>query len=254
MRKACLVFLLLSLFFPLVYKHTTQGFRLGKLYRPAKHLQSQGEKIDPLVRKYLSQPFSYLGKGMQCFVFEGEDKEVVLKLFRVRSRKNKNSLSRLIKASKLAFSLAKEETGLLYVHTEATSYALPSVLLNKRWGLSYSIPLDDYSFVLQKKVKSLEEAFLEASKDGSLGALLDSYLALIQKRAAKGICNTDAHVTQNFGFLSGKAIEIDFGNYLYAPEKKDEEVNRFTKRMRKFLQKQAPNYVAEYDQKTLYGK
>ena len=42
---------------------------------------------------------------------------------------------------------------------------------------------------------------------------------------------------------------MDFGNYLYAPDKQEGEFNRCVRRMRRFVQKHAPEFIAEYDER-----
>lgn len=240
---------LLSL--PFLYVEMTQGFRINKLYL-APFLQAEleaNQKTEPVL-PLLCQPFRYLGKGMQFFVFESQDKQVVIKLFK-RPKKNHSPerIQKTFSACQLAFTLAPKETGLLYIHLCHSSDQLPALTLKNRLGISYSIPLDSYSFVIQKKAEPFYSALLQAFRNGSAASLIDSYLALIASRSSKGICNTDFLLKNNFGFLGDQAIEMDFGNYIYAPENKEKELHLFTGRMRRFIKKHAPEYLTQYDDK-----
>lgn len=244
------VFAILFLGFPFLYKEMTEGFRLSKLCRLSKisQMASQGAMSSEL-RGLLRQPFYYLSRGMQTFVFESQDGEIVIKFFKLRRKAKKERLVKTFEACELAFNLAKEETGLLYIHLHRTGEKLPKVFLKNRLGLPFSLHLDKYAFVIQRKAKPLRQMLPNVLQSDSSGALIDAYLSLIYKRSQKGICNTDVHVQSNFGWLEGNAIEIDFGNYKYDPERKEIEFRRFAGRMRALLQKVAPEKLAEYDQK-----
>lgn len=234
--------------FPFCYKQATQGFRLGKLYRPKNTGESPVYSNED-ISKIFDRPFFYLSHGMQAFVFEREDGEVVIKLFRIRSKNHQNSLAKTFAACELAFRFAKEETGLLYLHLHPTKQELPRLVLKNRLGISLKLPLDDYCFVVQKKTDPFEQTLLKALQEKKADPLIDSFLKLIYERASKGICNTDIHIKHNFGFLDGKAVEIDFGNYLYAPDKKEREYWQFAGHLRNFIKKHAPEYLFSYDRK-----
>lgn len=248
MRKIFFFFFFaaMQLSLPTLYKELTHGFRLSKLYIAP----GQPATVSVDYKELFDQPFHYLGKGMQFFVFESEDKKIVIKLFK---KPPKNScidrIEKTFEACRLAFSLAREETGLLFIHLSKTSNELPILQMKNRLGLSFSLPLDSYSFVIQKKAEPFFDTLLQALQKNEAGPLIDSYLALIASRASKGICNTDLLLKNNFGFLGSEALEIDFGNYLYAPEQKSQEFRLFANRLRRFLKKNAPDYLPIYDQK-----
>ena len=68
-----------------VATYFADGFALSKIQSDLKpdprwKQGSSTEEIQPI----LSQPFSYLGKGSQCYVFESQDGNYVLKFFRHR--------------------------------------------------------------------------------------------------------------------------------------------------------------------------
>ncbi len=236
---------------PFIYTEMTQGFRLNKLYVAPPLQNEKDAQLDPkLVLPLFHQPFYYVGKGLQFFVFESQDGQVVIKLFK-KPKKNHSPhrMEKTLAACRLAFDLAPEETGLLFMHLHPSSDQLPILSIKNRLGIHYSLPLDLYSFVIQKKAKPFGFALQQAIQNGTVDSLIDSYLHLIASRSSKGISNTDVLLKNNFGFLGSQAIEMDFGNYIYAPENQKIEFRLFADRMRRFLKKRAPQYLAQYDDK-----
>lgn len=241
------LFIICCLSLPFFYKEITHGFRANKLYLARKGGELQNnEGIAPL----LNQPFYYLGCGLQCFVFESHDGEIVLKLFKIAKRKFlQERTEKTFQACQLAFERAQEETGLLYIHLDSTDGQGLFVYLKNCLGIPRFFSLDRYAFVIQKKAQPFKETLLRNLEQNTADPLIDSYLALIHQRSFKGICNTDVAILKNFGFLGEGALEIDFGNYISSPEEKTKEFQRFAHRMRRFLKKHAPHYLSKYDEK-----
>jgi hypothetical protein len=276
------VFLILfsaaCLYLPLGMKRATCGFRLQKI-ECSMPFSSDWEAAPPTpavqlqLQRILDQPFSYLDKGMQSYVFKSEDDLYVIKFFRfdesfnpirrfIRTQVRKRALhphalkriSHLFAACKLAYTLAPEETEVLYLHLNCTKDKLPSLLLKGPLGRSFSLPLDSYRFVIQKKALPLEKTLLLAKQTAQMEPYLDALLSLLSQRSSKGIINCDRNLFRNFGFIGQKAIEIDFGNYRYssdvrAPDLRTKEIRRFTASLRVWLESYAPEWVAYLDEK-----
>lgn len=205
-------FLSVLAFLPFSYKTATAGFRLGKLL-PASY--PHAPQFDPAYRKALEQPYTYLARGCQAYVFLSEDKKHVLKLFRRRKSVEKEHL--FCKAATLAYTKAKHETALEAIHL-SPGENLPTVVLRGRLGRSFSLPLDAVAFALQKKVEPL--------KNG------EDLRGFLKKRLEKGILNLDRNPDRNWGILDGEIIEIDFGSYIEEPgmteAKVEEELARWS--------------------------
>ena len=151
----------LCLALPVCVKRLTHGFRIDKIkFELPFHAEWE---ISPLSPKSLdellaifSQPFYYLDRGAQSYVFQSEDERYVIKFFRmdrprnpvrqwVREKIKKRSSSprnfekvdKLFSACKLAYTMAQEETELLYLHLNRTESLLPSLKLRSslRQGL-----------------------------------------------------------------------------------------------------------------------
>lgn len=269
----CLIaFLFLSL--PAVMKHFTCGFHLAKM-RLNVPFRSDWE-IEPLTGaehekliQILSQPFSYLDRGAQCYVFESRDGQTVIKLFRYDAPQNPirrfwrahfrrpkkktppaDKIEHLFTACLLAYTRAKEETALLYLHLNLTSTQLPFLAVRGPLGQLFRLPLDRYRFAIQRKARLFCDEFSRDPKTAP--QKIDAFLSFLQNRAAKEIVNTDSNLQRNFGFLDGKVVEIDFGNYMKYPpdpllQKKERE--RYTRRLRRWLHRHHPEWVAYLDQK-----
>ena len=207
----------------------------------------------------LSQPFYYLDRGAQCYVFASLDGNYVLKMFRYdRSlvKKTKGSLQEkidhLFAACVLAQSYAQEETGLLFLHLNCSQNAWPVLQAKGPLGQSLRIPLDRYRFAIQTRVKPFQDSLLGAYEKGDeimMRKQIDSFVNLIKSRSDKGIFNSDPSLNRNFGFLEGRAFELDFGNYSLGGASQEWEFSYYTHRLRSWLAENAPEWVAYLDKK-----
>jgi len=232
-------------------------------------------EIEPLsleeekkISAILERPLTYLSKGNQSYVFESEGGEYVVKFFRYRftrfkvihfcqtvlyshilHKKTKDSfdvkINKTCKAARLAFVEAQKFTQVVFCHLNLTQKTLPIVKITIPKG-TYSIPLDRYRFVVQKKVTPFVRAMQEARKEPSkMKVMINSFLALIEERSRLGISNTDPNLGPNFGFLEDQAVEMDFGNYRKISDQhiSQRELEGFKSRLRHWLEKNAPEYV-----------
>lgn len=262
----------LCLCLPVSLKRLTQGFHIQKMKLEAQ-FNSEWETDSlsggdwDLLMRILDQPFYYLDRGAQSYVFVSKDGDYVIKLFRfdqgrnpirkIFRKKNKKQAEktfRLFSACRLAYTEARSETELLYLHLNPTENHLPTVALRGPLGRSFSIPLDSYRFALQKKAEPFEKALLKALSLGNLERHIDSLTDLLLERTGKKIANSDGNLFRNFGFIGSRAVEIDFGNYAYSEElisplAQKKEISRFTLSLRSWLKEHAPESVAYLDRK-----
>lgn len=214
------------------------GFSIGRTYFPLFE-KVEGELPDPEVREALQQPFSYLGRGHQCYAFESRDGRYVLKLLRydrylvpfwlracafpflnayrekVQYDKQKR-LHFMLGSFQIAFEELREETALLYLHLNQTRFFQNPVEVTDRVGRSYAIDLDQTAFVLQRKKPLMMPAFWSALQRGNreeAKAILNAFLAIVATRAEKGIFNKDPSFLRNFAFEAGRGIQIDIGSF-----------------------------------------
>jgi hypothetical protein len=266
-------FVSLLLCLPAGMKTLTHGFRLAKMEFDVPSSLRFEEKPTEEVLSILSQPFHYLDRGAQCYVFSSKDDKYVIKLFRAdpptlnpfrlfwrkRSLKKKMSfetkIGRLFSACRIAAHELPDQTAVIYTHLNLTEGTLPTLKVTDPIGRRYNLPLDKYRFAVQKKAEPFRKTLKSARSDPiKMKQCLDSFYELLFSRAEKGIGNSDPTLSRNFGFLGGKAIEIDFGSYypdpkLSSPEGRSFEMNRYLSRLNRWLKKNAPEWAGYLDQK-----
>jgi len=189
------------------------------------------------------QPLYWLGRGMQVYVFETQDKKYVVKFFqlgRIRERDKKGFLKKLVSketeskrkerldhreeifsSSKMCYENLREETGFVYVHLNRTDDILKGLKLIDFNGQSHRIRGDDASFVVQKKASyviptltSLMDRHQVVKAKKRIDQIFDLLLALAKKGYVDG---DDALIrNNNMGFTEGRAIYLDTGHIFKA--------------------------------------
>ena len=260
----------------------TAGFALGKIQsemKPEKRWElaplSDDEKS--FVKTILSQRFSYLGKGAQCYVFASEDGSAVIKFFRISHleipfwfqkmplpsglegwRREKIALKESKKEKdftsyKLAFENLRDETGLLYVHLNKSDDLRQKITLIDKIGIAHELDLDNLQFILQKRATPFYAAISEMITHHEIekmkGALAE-LIRLFSKRRALGLFDKDPDLKTNFGLIAGHPVQFDIGRFKKEEmRKKDEplheELIRITDTFKKWLEKREPS-LAEY--------
>ncbi len=208
----------------------------------------------------VSQPFTYLNRGAQSYVFTSKDGKCVIKFFRhhnsfssTQKHKDlsKQKMQRLFSASILAYEKAQKETGVLFLHHNPTKDNLPYLHVKGPVGQKFSLDLNSYRFIIQKKVDPFQESLLKAyhsSDKLQMARHIDSFITLLHSRVLKGIQNTDPSLIRNFGFFNEEAFEIDFGNYIEHAGPSNQDFIIFSKKFRKWLRKNAPEWVSYFDE------
>ncbi len=221
----------------LYYPSNVKGFSVHMIrsqdaYRPdwEVHALSALERTEVLAA--LSQPYHYLACGNQAFAFESEDGQYVLKFLKqklfktlrfwdAKERwKKRNKQERDFASYRIAFDQLQEETGLVWVHLNPTDW-LPSLLMvTDDRHATHQINLNEVHFILQRKAELVYPALDALMSQGRLEeakAALISLQNLLIARAGKGITDGDPDLDKNFGFLHGKAIQIDIGRFADRP-------------------------------------
>lgn len=229
-------FLLASLFLFWIfniYRNSDDAFSLHAISTHRKyrsdwetHSLTPQEKAD--LKKALAQKYHYLACGQQAFAFLSEDGNYVLKFLKQKLFKTprfwdkkkrwekQNKLERDFASYRLAFDALQQETGLVFVHLNP-SLDLPSELVvvddHKK---THHLNPNNISFILQKRAElvypTIDRLMAEGAVDEARQAL-DSILALFASRVRKGIADSDPDLDKNFGFIEGRAIQIDVGRF-----------------------------------------
>lgn len=244
------IFTTAMLLLPALAKHITDGFKISSTKIDFPFHAEWEMPFDSSISAILNQPFHYIGKGSQCYVFESRDQKHVIKFFRFRDRASKLNAIAPFNAAHIAYTQLKEETGIVFVHLNHTAGLFPTICCKDPVGRSHSFKLDQCRFVIQKKAIPFRVALQEAINDPILmQKRIDQFLDLLNARTSKGIFNADPSLFRNFGFLETRAVEIDFGNFKpLLPHSPEQEKRRYINKFRHWLQQEAPEWVAYLDQ------
>lgn len=236
----------------------TDGFAHYKIlselpFNPAWEVSHSAQFETCELSTILDQPFRYLAKGAQSYVFASEDGHYVIKFFRIyhlqpplwlktlslpptlqpyklgKMIRKRSDLNKDFESYKIAFEEMQEETGLLYLHLNKTSHLKKTLRIYDKIGVAYDLDIDKMEFLLQKKAKLVYPAIdalvksegLEAAKE-AVGALVE----LLLMRCEKGIFDKDPDLNTNFGFLGKRPIQIDIGRFCKNIGRKQTEVYR----------------------------
>lgn len=256
--------------------HKTEGFRLSKIQNNTfdsladLHFSNEGEARAQAI---LTQPFTYLARGKQSFVFLSQDGKTVLKLLnnhyqsQIRTysllpkmawkEENLSYFQRKLKETcqsyLLSFSQMKEETGVFFLHLKKSDHLKQKVKIFDKLGIAHEVDLDKTAFILQERATLAYpqfEEWLEQKKFSTAKEGISSLLSLLKIRLDKEINDKDPLIRTNVGFIEGKAHFLDLGPFSKnsAPktaEEKRQEVKKITHSLRLWLAEREPS-LAEF--------
>lgn len=196
------------------------------------------------VKKILSQPFHFLGKGAQSFVFASEDGQTVIKFFRHHHLKKNSKLAKDFGSYKLAYDLLRDETGLLYLHLNKTEHLNQTLDLVDKIGIHHPINLDNFEFLVQRRATlsyvALEN-WIRAGKIDEAKQALTGLVQLLSARSSKGLLDKDPDLNTNFGFIGVKPIQFDIGRFKKREAAADPtEIVRITDNLHQWLMARSP--------------
>lgn len=240
------LFTSLTLGFVISHKNT----RLPNAFTPQKMAQNKWDEFPntdcPI--ELLNQPFKYIAHGTQMIAFEGEDKKTILKFFLenkiegkkqyfLRSisnlipslRKKKEIKKQAIKEKNLRFAFAcyakaikdlKEESGLIGIHLSPTKNLYPTCTVEDFDGKKWQIDLDQASFILQEKVRTVGEIFPTLQTREEKQKFIQAMEDLLESRTRKGFqeMGQGKMFSDNYGFIGNRAYVIDVGRLAYSEE------------------------------------
>jgi len=167
-----------------LYFQMTAGFMVSNITGELPRTKSFKQDINHLVsvNTVLKQPYTYLGKGCQSYVFLSEDKGFVIKFLKFQrfrpsiyqeilgqvpgfeaglEKKRKEKMEKtkaLFKSWELAFTKLPKETGLLHLHLNQEPGLISPIKIVDKLGLSHEIDSNEVVFLLQKRALPLETA------------------------------------------------------------------------------------------------
>lgn len=238
---------------PFAYKRANLTLRITKCRIEWPKVAAWEVEV-PSEKKALEQSYSYFSKGRQAYVFLSEDGNYILKLFRfdqctlpkIKKKRRETpfpaNVPRTFNSCKLIYDQMKEESGLVYIHLNPKRLAVPHIVVKDRIGLKHKIDPERDRFVIQRK----GELLLPALKKGeNVAPLVESYFALIHRFCELGIANEDQTMSKNFGILDGKVFPIDTGCFYENADYAKKDVENFTRRMNRWLEKNGLTQVCK---------
>ena len=233
-----------------LYYRQNGGFSIAKITSqlPATAASFSSEELQN-ADLLLDQSFHFLGYGGTSFVFLGDDKKTVLKLFKHQHLFSHSvffrcflpgtcdlfRVSKILEGEKkhlhkrqafffnscsLAYQNVKEDSGLIFLCLKPSSYFARQIKLIDAWRIPHYFDLSRTEFALQKKADLFFptlEALLKGGRKAEIKAAIDDLLSLLSRRCEKGIADRDPNLSINFGFVEGRVIEFDLGSYFVNP-------------------------------------
>ena len=227
----------------------TDGFSLDAITAPltvdaSYAIASLSLKEQQNIDTILKQPFTYLAKGTQSFVFVSQDGQYVLKFFKQKhlrlpwycsilsrvpliagyfNRKiERRELKRnkIYSGCKLAYDQMQADTGVVYLHLTPSSHLPhPITLIDKR-GMQQEADPNTLAFFIQKQGVPLYQALdryrIHHDVEGAQQALSKLFDYLVD-RSKRGILDRDPAYPQNLGFIGDRAGNLDVGNLTTDP-------------------------------------
>lgn len=234
-------------------KSKTDGFAVAKII-PSSPIEYWTLPPSDELEAIFKQPFSYLGKGVQSYVFASKDGNYVLKLLRqdrieprlwthhVERRQNRKLKD--FNSYKIAYDELPKETGLIYLHLRPTNFFKQKATIIDKIGIAHTLDLDKLEFIVQRKATlvfpTLQNLMLK-NRVAEAKEALGSLVKVLKTRLEKGIFDKDPDLNTNFGFIGAKAIQIDIGRLRYNGERvTKDEIIRITDNLHQWLMTRYP--------------
>lgn len=280
-RKAQIIVYLLLILIVLygagrLYFQVTGGFTVSNITgMPAMDKIAIQEPSSIELRRIdtaLSQPFKYLGKGCQSYVFESADSLYVLKFLKLqrfktqpyldlfaflppveiyqakKSAQKKEKLATLLASWKIAYEDLPSETGVVYFHLPERSALDKKIRIIDKAGFSHEVDTRETAFLLQRKASMLCPViarYMDEKEVDKAKEVLNQLIAHLVAEYRSGFGDNDHALMQNTGVLDGSPIHIDVGQLsqeerFKVPKVYHEELFSKTYKFRIWLSKRYP--------------
>jgi len=232
-RKLLLPSLILLILFSAVFLQRPRGFTAchsitSRIHHPEWEIAPLSPEQNLQLKRIFAQQFHYLASGSQAYAFESEDQKHIIKFFRMnqlmprwihgfwpqKMEKRLHNFYLLFNGYKLAYEKLRQESGLVYIHLNASKDLVATLHAKDRDGVEQEICLDEVIFVVQEKAELLHDRIHRLKAENKKDELKTTRLAvlnLIQKQLTDGIADLDDGIDRNYGFVGERAIHIDVG-------------------------------------------
>jgi hypothetical protein len=242
-------------------KFTVLRITSNLTYHPEWETSPLSPAQESEVKNLLNQPYTYLSKGVQSFVFASEDGQYVIKFFRhdhlalpfwskflprkdPKLAKKNRKLGKDFLSYKIAYEILKKETGLVFLHLNKTKNFNQTLDLVDKLKIHHPINLDNYEFLIQKRASLLYTALdqmIEENRVEDAKATLTKLVQLLAYRAQQGVSDKDPDLNTNFGVIGIDPIQIDVGRFRKGPVRLDKnEIIRITDHLHQHLMVKCP--------------
>ncbi len=212
---------------------------------PKKSYEALSCRVRPdEAQKLLDQPFTYLGKGRQFFVFESDDGKYVLKFIKcqridvpqwyksmplpafldshrqARLAYKQEKIEGIFASCAIAACEIPDETGVVFAHLSTKPEVKKKVTLIDKLGIEHSINIDNVPFVIQKRAELVIptiSALIDMKEYEEVYKRFDQLIDLIANDVARGIYDIDSGSLErdNVAFLETRAIHVDIGTFIH---------------------------------------
>lgn len=265
-----------------IYYYLTDDFRLGNItqempYHPEWNVSQPNSDEEQQLESILKQPYRYLGKGAQSYVFVSADGQYVLKFFKfkhlrpnpylewlpavgpirtyleeLRQRKERK-LNGVFQSYLLAFNRDRDESGLVFIQLNTKENRSRTVNILDKLGFHYEIALQDYPFILQKRGVTLDatlDQLLKKSDVETAKKKISLIFGLYAHEYQKGLFDHDHGVDRNTGFIGDQPIHLDVGKLLADESMKDnaiayKDARLVGEKMKEWIKKHYSRYYGE---------
>lgn len=226
------------------YIFVGRQFRLSNVQHDA--VEQQDVMLDSLeqsrLQSILAQPYRYLDRGRQSYVFVSQDQQYVIKFFDlgrykpglstllfptgkpgvlVKPDRMERKMNRLFSGYQLAYERDRDHAFIIFQQLKPNPLLKQLIVLNDRFGFKHTIDLSEVPFVIQYKAIPTRIVLTALLNKGNvvtakkrLRQLLDMYMV----EYGRGIYDRDHNFMYNTGFVDGEPIRLDVGR-LRAEEK-----------------------------------
>jgi len=224
-----------------IYNALTDDFRMGNItnempYEKKWEIAGLSPSEEQQLETILNQPYTYLSKGAQTYVFASADGRYVIKFFKFKhlrpalfvellppigpfkeykekQRKRKiRKLFGIYNAYKLAYEVNREDSGLLFVQLNHFGNQSRQVTLFDKLGIEHRIDLEHIPFILQKKgviFRDVLDELLQKNDVATAEKRIGEIFTMYAREYRKGIFDDDQRVMDNLGFVGDTPIHLD---------------------------------------------
>ena len=269
-KKSLYIFSGVIIFFVIAYSFYDRQFKLSNIKGewPKVHFESLTKNQNSFLQTVFSQPFYYLDRGKQSFVFLSQDNRYVLKFFDSRCLRSgelpflfpiseehcSKKLEQLFEGYRVAQSFDRKNTGLLFVQlTPDPAYHIQASIFD-RFGFRHQINLEEVPFIIQERAIPLRELITKLLSKGKVKEAEQRLRQMIEMYVEEyrlGIVDLDHNFMYNTGFIGERPLRIDLGRLQFNEEIKDPAIYQqdlkkvFIGRLSEWLERHFPKYRQE---------